>query len=269
MQNTKRRWLRLSTLLALFGIALLVPASAHAATADLAIGKSDSPDPVTEGAVLTYTITVSNTGPGTATGATLTDELASHVEFISATPSQGSCDIAGKTVTCELGALSAGSGATATIEVRPKKTGELMNSASVALSEGDTDPVMANNSATETTTVVAEDGGGGGGGGGATCAGRAATIVGTSAADTITGTTGRDVIKARGGNDQLRGLAGNDVVCAGGGKDTVRGGSGGDRLKGGSGKDVLKGGGGNDALRGGPGRDKCRGGSGNDTKRSC
>lgn len=266
MQNTKRRWLRLSTLSALFAIALLVPTSAHAATADLAISKSDSPDPVTEGAVLTYTITVSNSGPGAASNATLTDELSSHVDFVSATPTQGSCDLGGKTVTCELGTLPAGPGATATIEVRPKKTGQLTNSASVAVGAGDTDPVMANNSATEMTTVVAADGGGGGG---ATCAGRAATIVGTGAADTITGTTGRDVIKARGGNDQLRALAGNDIVCAGGGKDTVRGGSGRDLLKGGSGKDVLMGGGGNDALRGGPGRDRCRGGSGNDTKRSC
>jgi uncharacterized repeat protein (TIGR01451 family) len=269
VQNTQRRWLRLSTSLALFAIAWLVPASAHAATADLAITKADSPDPVAEGAVLTYTITVSNLGPGAASSATLTDELSSHVDFVSATPSQGSCDLGGKTVTCELGTLPAGPGATATIEVRPKKTGQLTNAASVAVGGGDTDPVMANNSATETTMVVAADGGGGGGGGGATCAGRAATIVGTSAADTLTGTTGRDVIKARGGNDQLRGLAGNDIVCAGGGKDTVRGGSGRDRLKGGSGKDVLMGGGGNDVLRGGPGRDSCRGGSGNDTKRSC
>jgi uncharacterized repeat protein (TIGR01451 family) len=265
MHTRRRRWLGLSAL-PLLAAALVVPASAQAATADLAISKSDSPDPVAEGAVLTYTITVRNTGPGMASGATLTDELPKHVDFVSATPTQGACDIGGKTVTCDLGALPVNSQATATIQVSPKKTGQLTNSASVAVGEGDTDPLMANNSATETTTVVAADGGGGGG---ATCAGRAATIVGTSAADTITGTAGRDVIKARGGKDQIRGLAGNDIVCAGGGNDTVRGGSGKDLLKGGAGRDVLKGGGGNDALHGGPGRDRCRGGSGNDTERSC
>lgn len=252
-------------------LAMLIPASASAATADLAISKTGSPDPVKVGAVLTYTIAVTNLGPGTATGVVVTDDLDSQVDFISATASPGACDLKGKTVTCTLGDVALSEytpGPTVTITVKPKKAGQITNTASVAVGQGDTDPNGANNTATTTTTVIAQ-GGGGGGGGGATCSGRAVTIVGTGGADTLTGTAKRDVIKARGGNDQIRGLQGNDIVCAGGGNDTVKGGAGSDRLKGGSGRDLLKGGGGNDDLFGGPGRDRCRGGSGQDTKHSC
>jgi uncharacterized repeat protein (TIGR01451 family) len=265
MKTGQRGWLGLSVL----AVALLVPAGAQAATADLAISKSDSPDPVAEGAVLTYTITVSNLGPGAASGVTVTDDLSSHVDFVSATASQGSCDRDGRHIRCALGelAVSEYTGATVTIKVKPTKTGQLSNSASVAVGKNDTDPVDGNNSDTETTTVTAA--GGGGGGGGATCAGQAATIVGTGGADTLVGTAKRDVIKARGGNDTVRGLKGNDIACGGGGKDIVKGGSGNDRLKGGSGRDLLKGGGGDDDLFGGPGRDRCRGGAGHDTKHSC
>ena len=43
--------------------------------ADLAVTKTDSPDPVTARANLTYTISVQNLGPGTASGVTLTDRF--------------------------------------------------------------------------------------------------------------------------------------------------------------------------------------------------
>ena len=259
---------RLGIVIGGLAIALLIPAGAQAATADLAISTSDSPDPVTEGAELTYAITVSNLGPESASGVTVTDDLSSRVAFVAASSSQGSCDIRGKTVTCELGMLAVGD-ATVMIKVTPKKAGQLTNSVSVAIAQGDDDPTPANNTDTEATTVVAAGGGGGGGAAGATCGGRAATQVGTGGSDALVGTPGRDVIKARAGNDVIRGLQGNDIVCAGGGNDVLKGGSGNDRLKGGSGRDLLKGAGGGDDLLGGPGRDVCKGGPGRDTKRSC
>jgi uncharacterized repeat protein (TIGR01451 family) len=43
--------------------------------ADLSVSKSDSPDPVTTDAVLTYAIDVANAGPDLATNVTLTDDL--------------------------------------------------------------------------------------------------------------------------------------------------------------------------------------------------
>jgi uncharacterized repeat protein (TIGR01451 family) len=269
MNENARRLLRWGALASL-AAAMLLPTGANAATADLAVVNTDNPDPVVEGAVLTYTVTVTNLGPASASGVTLTDDLDSHVDFVSAAASQGSCSHKAKAVTCNLGTLSASPyapGAKVTIKVRPKKVGQISSTATVAVSKNDTDPVASNNSDAEATTVIAS--GGGGGGGGPTCAGHAATVVGTGGADTITGTSHRDVVKARGGNDTIRGLQANDIVCAGGGNDLLKGGAGNDRLKGGSGRDVLKGGGGDDTLLGGPGNDRCRGGAGHDVERSC
>ena len=59
--------------------------------ADLSVTISDSPDPVTVGNSLTYTITVSNNGPLTSTAVSLTSPLLESVTYISATPTQGSC----------------------------------------------------------------------------------------------------------------------------------------------------------------------------------
>jgi uncharacterized repeat protein (TIGR01451 family) len=269
MNERPRRWRRLSVAAPILALALLVPAGANAATADLAVDKSDSPDPVSEGAELTYTIKVTNSGPGAASDVVVTDKLPGHVNFLSATASKGGCSEQGNKVTCNLGTLAADPynvAATVTIKVKPTKAGKLTNTATVAVGAGDTDPVHANDSDTETTTVIAS---GGGGGGGPTCAGRAATIVGTGGSDTLIGKPGRDVIVARGGNDLIKGRAGNDIVCSGSGNDTAKGGSGNDRLKGGRGRDRLRGGVGDDTMLGGPGRDSCRGGAGADTERSC
>ena len=80
--------------------------------ADLSITKSDSPDPVSSGQQLTYTIGVHNSGPSGATGVTVTDTLPGGVTYNSATPSQGSCSHSSGTVTCNLGAVANGANAT-------------------------------------------------------------------------------------------------------------------------------------------------------------
>jgi uncharacterized repeat protein (TIGR01451 family) len=119
--------------------------------ADLAVTKSDSPDPVAKGANLTYTAVVMNNGPAQATGVTLTDVLPTNVRFVSVTSTAGSCTQAGGTVTCNLGGLSNGSSATVTIVVRPKKVGTLTNTAQVSSSSPDSN--QANNADTETTVI--------------------------------------------------------------------------------------------------------------------
>ena len=95
---------------------------------DLAVSKTDSPDPVAVGDLLSYTVTVNNAGVGDATGVTLTDTLPASVTFASATPSQGSCGEAGLVVSCDLGDLGSGAGATVTIVVQPTATGTITNS---------------------------------------------------------------------------------------------------------------------------------------------
>ena len=59
------------------------------ARADLSITKGDSPDPVTAGQNLTYTVKVTNSGPSTASAVTVTDTLPAGVTFVSATPPVG------------------------------------------------------------------------------------------------------------------------------------------------------------------------------------
>ncbi len=118
------------------------------AAADLALTKTDWPDPVLAGGELTYTLTVTNNGPSEATGVTITDTVPAGVSVISAT----GCTNPSGTVTCLIGTLANGASQTRTIVVRPAVANpSLSNTASVSASS--IDPNMANNSATATTVV--------------------------------------------------------------------------------------------------------------------
>jgi len=121
------------------------------AAADLSVAKSDSPDPVSKGAQLTYSIVVTNHGPGSAAGVQLTDTLPANVQFASATSTVGSCAQTGSTVACNLGDLNNGTSVTVTIIVTPKRTGIITNT--VQVSSGSPDPNPANNTDTEETVV--------------------------------------------------------------------------------------------------------------------
>jgi uncharacterized repeat protein (TIGR01451 family) len=121
------------------------------AAADLSVTKSDSPDPVSRGAALTYSIVVTNNGPGSAAAVQLTDTLPANVQFASATATAGSCTQTGSTVACNLGDLSNGTSVTITIIVTPKKVGTLTNTAQVSSISPDPNP--ANNTDTEETVV--------------------------------------------------------------------------------------------------------------------
>ena len=57
-----------------------------AATADLAVTKVDSPDPVVAGANLTYTIGVTNLTAAEATTVSLSDTLPANTTFVSHEP---------------------------------------------------------------------------------------------------------------------------------------------------------------------------------------
>jgi Ca2+-binding RTX toxin-like protein len=97
-----------------------------------------------------------------------------------------------------------------------------------------------------------------------TCAGAAATIVGTAGDDVIDGTPGVDVIAGGDGDDTINGLDGNDLICGGAGDDQVDGGAGDDRVSGDRGLDTLAGGDGDDQLDGSLDDDFLTGGAGDD-----
>jgi uncharacterized repeat protein (TIGR01451 family) len=122
-------------------------------SADVAVTKTDSPDPVTAGNNITYTITVTNNGPSDAPSVTLADEVPTGTSFVSASSSQGAC--AGTTtITCP---LSLGNGASATVtlvvKVDPSTPAGTITNTAEALSRT-ADPELGNNTATATTPVV-------------------------------------------------------------------------------------------------------------------
>src|SRR3989449_4931531 len=118
---------------------------------DLAITKTDAPDPVVAGSPLTYTLMVTNNGPSSSTGATVVDTLPLGVTFVSA---PGCTFTSPSTVTCPVGplALAASASFTIVVTVNSGTTGTLTNSASVTGNEPDLAP--GNNMATAMTMVV-------------------------------------------------------------------------------------------------------------------
>jgi uncharacterized repeat protein (TIGR01451 family) len=117
---------------------------------DLSIAMSASPSPVLVEDNLVYSITVNNTGEKAANGVTVTDALPSGATFVSATASQGTCS-GTSTVTCNLGSINAGAGATVSITIKPSSAGTINNTATV--SSSDSEANTANNSATQSTQV--------------------------------------------------------------------------------------------------------------------
>ena len=122
--------------------------------ADVSVTKSDTPDPVTVGTNVTYTMTITNNGPDIATDVELTDTLPGAVTLVSATPSAGSCT-GTSIIVCDLGSLANGASATVIIVVGTTAIGTLTNTASVSLAETDTNP--SNNVEREHTVVTLAD----------------------------------------------------------------------------------------------------------------
>jgi uncharacterized repeat protein (TIGR01451 family) len=121
---------------------------------DLSVSKVDVPDPVLAGQQVTYTLTVTNAGPATASDVVLTDTLPADVTFVSVTPSQGSAEKkADGSVVAALGTLARGSSATVKIVVTVKAgfEGDLANRAEVTARQFDSN--TSSNVATTTTTA--------------------------------------------------------------------------------------------------------------------
>lgn len=129
--------------------------------ADVAAGLSAEPNPAVLGSNVTYTLTVTNLGPGNAVASTGAFQL-TGLGLVSVSTSQGSYVAASGAVQCALGTISAGDIATVIITAVPLNVGTLTNTWTV--STGSSDPNPANNSTsgvvlvTYAVPVIAADG---------------------------------------------------------------------------------------------------------------
>ncbi|MBL8299591.1 MAG: DUF11 domain-containing protein, partial [Rhodanobacteraceae bacterium] len=110
------------------------------ASADLEITKSADNLTPAVGATVSFTLTIRNLGPSTATNVVVTDALPSGYTFVSTTASQGSYTAP----TWAAGTLAVGQSATLQIRALVNPAGDYRNVASI--SSDLTDPVMSNNS---------------------------------------------------------------------------------------------------------------------------
>lgn len=120
--------------------------------ADVSITKTAAPPAPVAGDNISYTITVTNSGPDSATNVTVTDPVPAGTTLVSSSSTQGTCS--GTTsVTCSVGTLASGGTATITIVVATSTAGPVVNIATVTATEAD--PDAADNSGQVTTQVAA------------------------------------------------------------------------------------------------------------------
>jgi uncharacterized repeat protein (TIGR01451 family) len=130
-------------------------------SSDLSVTKSGTPNPVTAGTNLTYTITVKDTGPSNAATVSLSDPLPPATTFVSlASPGGWSCTTpavgAGGTVSCTIASFAPGNAVFTLIVRVPANVSAgttITNTATV--SSPTADPTTSDQSATVTATVVA------------------------------------------------------------------------------------------------------------------
>jgi uncharacterized repeat protein (TIGR01451 family) len=134
----------LAALAALPVLGLAVPSQA-----DMAVTTTASPAPVSGGGEVTYHMTVTNFGPGTATHVTLEDTLPADFTLRSATPSQGTCT----GTTCDLDMVRSGESATVDI-VAATPCASLTRTNTARATAATNDPHPANDVASTQTSVV-------------------------------------------------------------------------------------------------------------------
>lgn len=121
--------------------------------ADLAITQTLEPSSLLAGHPLTYTLTVVNRGPSTATGVQVENILPEGVDFRAASASQGDCTEAQGDVTCSLGTLNVGHEARVVI----RTVARMVNDAAVniaTVSGNDVDPDLSNNQISQVANIT-------------------------------------------------------------------------------------------------------------------
>ena len=126
-------------------------------SADLALTKGASPDPVQANANVTYTVRVTNGGPSSASSVVVTDTLPAVTSFVScASTGGGTCAGSGRNRTVSFGSLASGTSATVTLVAKVAAgtaNGTVIRNTARVQASSPADPSSANNSATVSVTV--------------------------------------------------------------------------------------------------------------------
>lgn len=133
---------------ALAGTSAAAPKGASA-KADLAVSMVDDADPVRAGSSVTYTVSVQNLSPASATGARLSATFPYELSVQSVTPEQGTCTV-DAAVTCSLGSIAGGSSTRVLIRATSWSPGTWAARSSVSADQSD--PARSNNVVTEDTS---------------------------------------------------------------------------------------------------------------------
>ena len=120
------------------------------AVADLSVTKVNGAAPYIPGTPITYTVTALNAGPSTVFGTTVSDPIPSKTTFVSASGG-ATYDPVSRTVTFPVGTLGPGGSQafTLTVLTDPDRTGELLNTVTIAVPADVTDPDLSNNTFTD------------------------------------------------------------------------------------------------------------------------
>ncbi|MBX7067759.1 MAG: DUF11 domain-containing protein, partial [Microthrixaceae bacterium] len=125
---------------------------------DLAIVKSLSSSSIVAGQQATYTLTVSNNGPATATSVKVTDKMPAGLTATAAAGLGWSCKIENNTVECSTAAVIAAKAQlppiTITASVSADARGNIVNTATVGGTQVDRDPSNNTSTVTNPITVV-------------------------------------------------------------------------------------------------------------------
>ena len=126
-----------------------------AAAADLRVTKAVSNPAPGVGALIAYTVEVTNLGPSAATNATILDVLPANVSYVSSSASQGTYDTG--TGVWTVGALDVTATETLTLLVRVTASGAATNTATrQASAPVDPNPANDSGSATATPALIAD-----------------------------------------------------------------------------------------------------------------
>jgi uncharacterized repeat protein (TIGR01451 family) len=123
--------------------------TASNSVADLSLSASATPEPVSVGSNLVYSISITNAGPNAASGVVVSNPIPAGVTFVSAT---GGTTPSGGVLLLNLGSLTNGAVTNVQVIVQPTAAGKLTNQFQVFANEFD--PNLTNNAAAVISTFT-------------------------------------------------------------------------------------------------------------------